>query len=552
MLFIFLSESSIASSIGVYGKYGMVSSRSALASNVGIDIMRAGGNAVDSAVATAFALAVTYPSAGNIGGGGFALVRLPNGNVVSLDHREKAPKTAHHSMYLDSEHNVIDKLSTQSHLASGVPGSVDGLLLLLETYGSMSRTQVISPALKLARNGFPLSYDLAQQFTTVLGKMKLYPASLEKFSKDGDPYIVGEIWRQPDLAKTLKIIINKGRPGFYEGAVASLIVQEMERNNGSISASDLADYRSVWRTPVTGSYRGYEIWGMGPPSSGGILVIQMLNMLEPFDLESMGYGSSASIHHMVEAKRRAYADRAEYLGDPDYYPVPVGMLLDKDYARQRFADFDVASASSSENIDPGIWFKESPETTHFSVIDNKGTMVSFTTTLNSSYGNKIVVPGTGILLNNEMNDFSIKKDTPNQYQLIGREANAIEPGKRMLSSMSPTIVTKDGNPFLITGSQGGSRIITTVLQVIINVIDHGMQLGDAVTLPRIHHQWLPDQIIHDKYAISSDTRNRLSALGHKNIVESKSGIGDANSILVRGKAIFGVKDPRAEGAAVGY
>ena len=552
-IFIFLVTSFAKADLAaVYGKQGMVTSRSVLESNIGIEIMKAGGNAVDSAVATAFALAVTYPSAGNIGGGGFALVRLPDGNVFALDHREKAPKKAYRDMYLDRWGNVIGELSTQSHLAAGVPGSVDGLLLLLDTYGSMSRKQVMTPAIDLATKGFPLTFDLVQQFKRVLLQMKSYPASLAKFSKNGEPYEVGEIWYQPDLAKTLTIIMRKGRSGFYEGEVASLIVREMDRNKGGISASDLAEYRSVWRAPVSGSYRGYKIWGMGPPSSGGILVIQMLNMLEPFDLRSMGYGSAASIHHMVEASRRAYADRAEYLGDPDYYPVPVGMLLDKDYASQRFADFDSGKASLSENIDPGKWLKESPETTHFSIIDKNGIMVSFTTTLNSSYGNKIVVPGTGVLLNNEMNDFSIKKDTPNQYQLIGREANAIEPGKRMLSSMSPTIVTKDGHPFLITGSQGGSRIITTVLQIIINVIDHGMQLGDAVTLPRIHHQWLPDKITHDSYAISSDTRARLKALGHKNIVESKNGIGDANSILVQGKAIFGIKDPRAEGAAVGY
>ena len=552
LLMFLLASISNADLVSVSGTHGMVTSRSVLASNIGVKIMKAGGNAVDSAVATAFALAVTYPSAGNIGGGGFALVRLSDGNVVALDHREKAPKTAHRDMYLDRLGNIIDKLSTQSHLASGVPGSVDGLLRLLDAHGTMSRKQVMLPAIDLARNGFPLTFDLVQQFKTVLPKMKAYPASLAKFSKNGKPYEVGDIWHQPDLAKTLRGIMQNGRSGFYEGEVASLIVREMDRNNGRISSADLTEYRSVWRTPVSGSYRGYKVWGMGPPSSGGILVIQMLNMLEPFDLRSMGYGSASSIHHIVEASRRAYADRAEYFGDPDYYPVPIGMLLDKQYANQRFADFDLGKASLSEDIDPGVWSRESPETTHFSVIDSNGIMVSFTTTLNSSYGNKIVVPGTGVLLNNEMDDFSVKKDIPNQYRLIGREANAIEPGKRMLSSMSPTIVTKDGSPFLITGSQGGSRIITTVLQVIINVIDHGMQLGDAVTLPRIHHQWLPDQIVHDSFAISPDTRHRLNALGHKNIVESKNGIGDANSILVQGKAIFGIKDPRAEGAAVGY
>ena len=530
----------------------MVTSRSALASEVGVEIMRGGGNAVDAAVATAFALAVTYPSAGNIGGGGFVVVRLVTGEVVTLDHRERAPMSASRDMYLDDEGNVVQGLSTRSHKAVGVPGSVDGLLTLLETHGTLNRRKVIQPAINLARRGFPLTYDLARQFASVLTRMNSYPASLDKFSNRGKPYSPGDIWKQPDLAKTLQRIMSRGSSGFYDGPVGALIVEEMQRNNGNIAAADLANYRSVWRDPVQGTYRGYEVWGMGPPSSGGVLVIQILNMLESYDLGAMGYGSGAVIHHMVEAERRAYADRAEHLGDPDHYEVPIAMLIDKQYARARFADFDPDLASESSDIDAGQWVKESPETTHFSVMDRDGMMVSFTTTLNSAYGSKIVVPGTGILLNNEMNDFSIKQNTPNQFQLIGRVANAIEPGKRMLSSMSPTIVTKDGEPFMITGSPGGSTIITTALQVIVNVIDHGMGIGDAVSLPRFHHQWLPDRILHDAFAISPDTRVKLNEMGHRNIVQSSRGIGDANSILYRDGTMRGIKDPRGDGAAIGF
>ena len=536
----------------IYGKKGMVTSRSALASEIGINVMREGGNAVDAAVATAFALAVTYPSAGNIGGGGFVVVRLASGEVVTLDHRERAPLNASRDMYLDSEGDVVKGLSTRSHKAVGVPGSVDGLLTLLDTHGTLNRRKVIQPSINLARRGFPLTYDLARQFRLVLDKMKAYPASIAKFSNEGKPYSAGDTWKQPDLAKTLLRIMLEGRTGFYEGPVAALITEEMGRGDGNITGKDLVNYRSVWRDPVRGSYRGYEIWGMGPPSSGGVLVIQILNMLEPYDLGAMGYGSAAVIHHMVEAERRAYSDRAEHLGDPDYYEVPISMLIDKQYARARFADFVPDKASVSIDIGAGRWVQESPETTHFSVMDHQGMMVSFTTTLNSAYGSKIVVPGTGILLNNEMNDFSIKHNTPNQFQLIGREANAIEPGKRMLSSMSPTILTKNGKPFLITGSPGGSTIITTTLQVIVNVIDHEMDIDDAVSLPRFHHQWSPDRILHDAFAISPDTRMKLNDMGHAHIVQSTREIGDANSILYMDQVMRGIKDPRGEGAAIGF
>ena len=535
-----------------YAEHAMVTSRSSLASEAGLEVMRAGGNAIDGAVATAFALAVTYPSAGNIGGGGFAVIRLQDGRVITLDHRETAPASSHKDMYLNQEKEVIKGLSTDSHKASGTPGSVDGLLMLLEAHGTLSRKQVIAPAIRLAERGFPLSHSMARAFKKQLTKMKAYPASMEKFSKNGEAYQQGDVWKQPYLARTLKRISKQGRDGFYKGTTAELIAKEMARTNGEISLVDLDNYKSIWREPVVGTYRGYEIYGMGPPSSGGVLIQQILNLMEPYDISLMGFGSSEAIHLTVEAERRAYADRAKHLGDPDHYDVPLAMLTDKKYAKQRFADFDPKRASKSTDIAYGNWPTESKETTHFSVYKD-GLMVALTTTLNSSYGSKIVVPGTGILLNNEMDDFSVKPNTPNQFNVIGGEANAIAPGKRMLSSMSPTLVTNAGEPFLITGSPGGSTIITTVLQVIVNVVDHQMNIDDAVSQPRIHHQWLPNTIYYDNFAISPDTLNNLKSMGHVGFSKSWGrGIGDANSIMIKGGIISGTKDPRNEGGVFGY
>lgn len=543
-----------ASPEATHATNGLVTSRSELASAAGVELMKAGGNAVDAAVATGFALAVTYPSAGNIGGGGFAVVRLPDGEMVTLDFRETAPASAHRDMYLDEEGDIIDGQSTRTHKAAGVPGSVDGLLRLLERHGSRSRQEVMAPAIRLAEEGFVLDHDLAEQFQERLNSFEEYPASFAKFTQNGEPYEKGDLWRQPDLANTLKKIAETGREGFYQGKTAELIVAEMDRGNGEISLADLKNYRAVWREPVHGTYRGYDVWGMGPPSSGGVLTVQMLNMIEPYDVGAMEWGSAAAIHLMIEAERRAYADRAQHLGDMDFYDVPMDMLVSKEYARYRFRSFDKNKASESKDIEAGSWPEESRETTHYSVMDKEGTMVAITTTLNSSYGNRIVVPGTGMLLNNEMNDFSIKKNTPNQFGLIGREANSIESGKRMLSSMSPTIVTRNGEPFLVTGSPGGSTIITTVFQIIVNTIDHDMTIDDAVSLGRVHHQWRPDVIVHDKYAISPDTRRILKEMGHKNFRTARygRGIGDANSILFDDDVIHGIKDPRNVGGALGY
>jgi gamma-glutamyltranspeptidase/glutathione hydrolase len=544
-----------ASPEAVHGQHGMVASRSALASDAGAQIMRDGGNAIDAAVATGFALAVTYPAAGNLGGGGFMVIRLADGRVVTNDHRERAPAAATRDMYLDASGNVVQGLSTDSHLAAGVPGTVDGLLDVLARYGTMSRQRVLEPAIRLAKDGFDLNYDLATEFQDASEQFRKHPGSARAFlRKDGSPYHARERFRQPELAKTLQLIAAQGRDGFYGGKTADLIVAEMKRGGGLISAVDLRDYRSVWRDPIEGTYRGYRIYSMGPPSSGGVLLVQMLNMLEPYDLKSLGYGSAAAIHLMVEAERRAYADRAEYLGDPDFYSVPVAQLTDKTYARQRFADFDPEQASVSANVHAGQLTHESPQTTHISIMDGAGNAVAYTTTLNLSFGNKIVVEGAGFLLNNEMDDFSVRENTPNSYGLLGRAANAIEPGKRMLSSMTPTLVVDtNGRTVLTTGSPGGSTIITTVLQVVVNVLDHGMDVADAVAVPRFHHQWLPDRVVFEPYGISPDTLHVLQHEGHTFApLPHGFGLGDANSVMRVGDDLQGASDPREEGGAAGF
>ena len=539
----------------VFSENGVIASRSSLASAVGAEIMEQGGNAIDAAVASGFALAVTYPSAGNLGGGGFMVIRLANGQVVTNDHREKAPILATKDMYLDANAEVISGLSTRSHLAAGVPGTVAGLIDVLEEFGTMPLADVIQPAIDLASEGFLIPEDLARQFESRIKDFSPYKASMGVFTKEGAPYQAGELFIQSDLSRTLSRIKQLGKKGFYDGETAEQIVQEMERGGGLISKEDLQTYESVWRDPIRGSYRGYEIVSMPPPSSGGVLLVQMLNMLEPYDLGTMGFGVSETVHLMIEAQRRAYADRSEYLGDPDFYPVPVEKLINKDYAEERFRDFKPDKAGSSERTGPGLLSKESLETAHLSVIDDLGNAVAYTTTLNLSYGSKIVVDGAGFLLNNEMDDFSAKENEPNFYGLIGRKANSIEPSKRMLSSMTPTIVLKDGEPLLVTGSPGGSTIITTTLQVILNVIDHGMNLDEAVASPRFHHQWRPDRVIHEESAFSEETTEKLLEIGHRNLNTIPSyygrGIGDANSVMKLPDGFIGVSDPRNAGGAKG-
>ena len=534
---------------------GMVASRSALATEVGAQILADGGNAIDAAVATGFALAVTYPSAGNLGGGGFMVIHLADGTVIANDHRERAPGAASKDMFLDEEGQLVKGLSTASHLAVGVPGTVAGLLDVLARYGRLDRKRVMQPAIDLAAKGFVLDRDLAAQFARRQDVFAKYPASVAVFTNEGARYKMGELFVQTDLDNTLRRIQKHGKAGFYEGETADLLVAEMQRGGGLISHQDLLSYQSSWREPIRGTYRGHEIVSMPPPSSGGILLVQMLNMLEPYDIAGMGYGSAQSIHLMIEAERRAYADRAEHLGDADFYPVPIKELISKEYATKRFANFDAKRASISADIGAGEIPAESLETTHASVMDKDGNAVAYTTTLNLSYGAKMVVAGAGFLLNNEMDDFSAKENSPNAFGLIGRKANAIEPGKRMLSSMTPTIVRKDGKPLLVTGSPGGSTIITTTLQVVMNVIDHGMSLSDAVSSPRFHHQWQPDRVMHETYAFSPDTKALLEGMGHKQLIAIPAfyggGIGDANSVMHSDQGFQGMADPRNAGAAMG-
>ena len=541
-----------ASPEAIRGTAGMVVSRSDVASKVGAEVLAAGGNAIDAAVAVGFALAVTYPSAGNLGGGGFMVIRLADGNVVANDHRERAPAAADRDMFLDADGNVVEGLSTDTHLAAGVPGTVAGLLDIHRKYGVLALPDVIDPAIALARDGFPLSLDLARDFARRLPDFASHPATLAVFANaDETPFESGDLFIQQDLAATLARIRDGGRDGFYKGTTADLLVAEMQRGGGRITQADLDTYRSVWRAPIFGNYRGFEVVSMPPPSSGGIVLVQMLNMLERYNLGAMGAGSPRAIHHMVEAARRAYADRATHLGDADFYPVPVARLIDKAYAVMRLGDFNARRASASADIGAGYWPEKGGQTTHVSVMDAAGNAVAYTTTLNFSYGAKIVVPGAGFLLNNEMDDFAARENAPNAYGLLGGEANSIAPGKRMLSSMSPTILLWDGAPVVVTGSPGGSAIITTVLQVIVNVVDHGMNLAQAVGQPRFHHQWQPDRILFEP-GISEDTLTVLKSMGHRDLVVLPSArIGDANSVMRVNDLLLGVADPRAASAAAG-
>ncbi len=530
-----------------------VSSRSMLASEAGVAAMRNGGNAVDAAVTTAFTLAVTYPSAGNLGGGGFAVIRMPDGKVFANDHRERAPKNATRDMFLDEAGEYVAERALRSHLASGVPGSVAGLLAIHERFGVLSREAVVAPAIELAREGFELPADIARQFRSRHEWFQHIASTRKIFYKgDGSFYQAGEIFKQPDLAATLSRVSEQGRDGFYKGETAELIEAEMSRGGGLISKSDLEAYESVWREPIHGRYRGYDVHSMPPPSSGGVLVVQLLNMLEPFELSELGFHTAPSMHLMIEAERRAYADRALHLGDPDFYPVPLDTLLSKRYAKSRIEDIG-ATATTSDDVDAGSISKEPFETTHFSVIDADGMAVALTTTINGGYGSGIIVEGAGFLLNNEMDDFSAKPGTPNMFGLIGGEANAIEPGKRMLSSMTPTIVSKGNRFVLITGSPGGSTIITTTLQVILNVIDHGFELEDAVNAPRFHHQWQPNSVRFEA-GIEQDVIDELSAMGHTDLnrLPERFAIGDANSILKYRGSITATSDGRNEGGAVGF
>ncbi len=542
----------------VTARSGMVVSADRHASNAGIDALQRGGNAIDAAVATGFALAVVHPSAGNLGGGGFMVIRFDDGRTTSIDYREKAPAAATRDMYLDDEGEMIGRLSREGHLASGVPGSPAGLLLAHQTYGRLPLGDVMAPAIRLAKHGYRLSRSDAESFNRRYELFARFESTKKYFTKGSREvrYQEGELFVQKDLADVLRRIRDRGHEGFYRGRTAELIAAEMERGGGLITPADVAAYEAVEREPVVGTYRGYRVFSMAPPSSGGVALAQLLNAVEPHDVAAMGYQASATIHLMGEAMRRVYADRAQWLGDPDYFDVPVEALTQKTYMRERMAEFDPEKADSSVRITYGDPLAlESTETTHYSVVDADGNAVSVTTTINGSYGSNVVVDGAGFFLNNEMDDFAAKPGVPNMYGLLGSEANAIEPGKRMLSSMTPTILEDPaGELFMVIGSPGGGRIITTVMQVIMNVIDHGMDMQEAVNARRIHHQWLPDVLEYEPLALPADVRENLRARGWA--LERDGPWGRADGILVRRRAdgvlLEGGADPRGEDVAVGH
>ena len=539
-----------------YAKNGMVVSASRLASDAGVNILKKGGNAIDAAVATGFTLAVTHPQAGNIGGGGFLVAHTAYGESFSLDFREMAPSMAHRDMYLDDSSNVVPGLSLYSHLAAGTPGSVDGLLRIWRDHGSgnISLRQLLLPAIQLAERGFSISYGFARVLNVFHDFFINDDGAKAVFiKKNGEPWRAGDKLVQRDLARTLKLISRKGRAGFYEGKTAQLIKREMAEGNGFITKDDLDNYRSVYRTVVTENFKDLDIISMGPPSSGGVLLIQMLNMLEQYPLDTLGWNSSDYIHLLTEIERRAYADRAEHMGDPDFWEVPVSMLVSKEYAFERIQNISMEKATKSSVVKAGDPLAyESRETTHYSVIDKNGNAVSVTTTLNTGFGCGVLVEGAGFFLNNEMDDFSAKPGTPNIFGLIGNEANAIQPYKRPLSSMTPTIVLKNGEPFLIIGTPGGSTIITTVMQIILNVAIHGMDIQEAVSVPRVHSQWLPDAIIVEQRSLSKDVEQNLINRGHTIRPYRWSTIGQANGIMIGEKGFYGGADPRGENATEGY
>ncbi len=523
---------------------GMVATSHFLASEVARDVLAKGGNAVDAAVTAGFALAVTQPRSGNIGGGGFMLVSdEKSGEVIAIDYREKAPAAAFETMFQNDEGEAVSELSRYTHNASGVPGTVAGLALALEKYGTLSLADALAPAIRLAEDGFALPQRFVDGIRDTRERLEPWPGSSKKFFKeDGSLYQVGDIFKQPDLAATLKRIAEQGSQEFYEGKTAELIAAQMEKNGGLMTLEDLANYEPAIREPSHGTYRGYDIYAMSPPSSGGVHIVQMLNILESYNIGEMGFNSARTIHVMAEAMKRAYADRSEYLGDTDFVEVPLKGITSKGYADELRSQISMDKATPSDTIAPGNPLPyESNETTHFSIADGNGMAVSNTYTINFSYGSGIVVEGAGFLLNNEMDDFSAKPGVPNAYGLIGGEANKVEPNKRMLSSMTPTIVKKDGKNFLVTGSPGGSRIITTTLQVLMNVIDHDMNIQTAVSVPRIHHQWLPDEIRIEQ-GISPDTIALLESLGHS--VSKQEAMGAAQSLMIEDGVFSGGADPR--------
>ena len=548
----------------VSAENGMVVSASSYASEIGVEILKKGGNAIDAAVAVGFALAVTYPSAGNIGGGGFMVIHLANGKNTTIDFREKAPLSAFRDMYLNKEGEFDSELSQQGTTSAGVPGSVAGLIYALKNYGTLPLSEVIQPAIDLAKNGWKLNERDEKYFNNSIPLFEKYPSTRKIFMKDSTTYKKGELFVQKDLARTLEQIKEKGMDGFYKGRIAELLIKQIKSMVGYITAEDLEKYHPVEREPITGTYRGYEIVSMPPPSSGGIALVELLNILENYSatggLKSEGWNSTEYIHHLVEAMKYVYADRTYHLGDADFYPVPEKELISKEYAKTIYNRIEEAKdkavpSGEIKSLDISK-IHESTETTHYSVYDSFGNAVSVTTTINSSFGSGIVVDSAGFLLNNEMDDFSGKPGTQNQFGLLGTEANSIQPEKRMLSSMTPTIVLKEGKPFIIIGSPGGSTIITVVLQVILNCIDFNMDIREAIEAPRIHHQWLPDSIYYEPKSITDNTRKKLEAMGYNFVDEGAEQriLGIAEGIMIdnKNKTIYGADDPRGGGLAIGY
>ncbi|MDI6766015.1 MAG: gamma-glutamyltransferase [Bacteroidota bacterium] len=553
LIFILHGFAVIYASIPNRAKHGMVVSAHHLASEVGVEIMKNGGNAVDAAVAVGFALAVVFPEAGNIGGGGFMLIRKNDGEAVCIDFREKAPKSAWRDMYLDGTGN-ISKNAVRGHLSVGVPGTVAGLLKALDEFGTMRLKDIIQPAIDLAKNGFVVDHNLSENLKDYEKDLREYESTVETFFNNGQLYIEGDTLRQPQLARTLERIQKHGANDFYQGETAQLIIEEVKKGGGLITEEDLENYQAVIRKPLTGTYRDYEIISIPPPSSGGLCLLELLNILEIYDLGLLGYRSSRSVHIMVEAMKQVYADRAEFMGDPEFISIPIETLISKEYANERRKEIDTSRAKPSSFVTSGKKLVNEPQhTTHYSVVDSFGNCVSVTYTLNDLFGSQVVVDGAGFFLNNEMDDFSSKPGVPNSYGLIGSYANSIEGGKRPLSSMTPTIVLKDGKPIMILGARGGSRIITAVLQIVINVIDYGMNIRDAVNFPRFHHQWLPDELIYEKYSLPDDVLQNLRTKGHT-VKEVKSKIGALEVIFIDQNTgwIYGAPDQREGGTAVGF
>ena len=529
----------------VTAQRGMVVSASTIASDIGNRVLQAGGNAVDAAIATGIALEVTFPFAGNIGGGGFMVIRFPDGRATTIDFREKAPLKAHAQMFLDSTGKYSNQIHHNSHIAVGVPGTVAGFALAHQKYGKAKWGTLVDPSVRLARDGFAVPTGLARSLGSAgnLRKFERYPATIQAYTKNGTPYAEGEIMKLPDLANTLERISKQGHDGFYKGETARLLAEEMKRGGGLITEEDLARYQAKERAPVRGTYRGYDIISMSPPSSGGVAMIEMLNILEGFDLKAMGHNSAQHLHHLTEVMRRAFLDRAKFLADPDFAKIPIERLTSKQYAAELRKTIDPNKASPSAPADVAV-ASEGNETTHYSVVDASGLAVSVTYTLEAGYGSGIVVPGAGFFLNNEMGDFNAQPGLTDENGLIGTEPNLARPEQRMLSSMTPTIIAKDGKLVAIVGSPGGRTIINTVLQVVSNIIDFQMSIQDAVNAKRAHHQWLPNRLSIEADGATQETLDRLKALGHE--VRMGGGQGSVHAIMVDPKTNLriGAPDPR--------